>query len=56
MGAAPDGGVDIVVIDVLVEVHGGVCLSHADHGLQVPHCDGHAVADGTLPSQLSIHL
>lgn len=50
------GHVDVLVIHVLPEVHGGMSLRHADHGLEVSHCDGHAVADGALLAQVRVHL
>ena len=53
---APNGGVDVVVVDVLAQVHRRVRLGHPDHALQVPHRDGHAVADRRFPPELRIHL
>lgn len=37
-----DGHVDIVLHHVVPQVDARVGLSHADHGLNVPHCDGDA--------------
>ena len=39
----PDGHVDVVVIDVVAQVHLRVCLGHADHRLDVTHCDRNAL-------------
>lgn len=38
----PDGHVDIILHHVVAQVHAGVRLGHADHGLDVPHRDGDA--------------
>ena len=49
-------GVDVDVLHVLAQVHGGVRLGHADDGLQVAHRDRHALAHRALAPQLRIHL
>lgn len=38
----PDGHIDIVLQDVVPQVHLGVGLGHADHGLDVADRDGDA--------------
>lgn len=43
----PDGHVDVVLQHVVPQVHLGVGLGHADHGLDVAHGDGDA-AGGLL--------
>ncbi len=54
--AIPDGCVNVLLVDVLAQVHGCMGLAHADDGLQVAHCYGHALAHRALPSQLCVHL
>lgn len=44
---------------VIAEVHSCVHLAQANHVLQVPHCDGHAMGPmrhAALPLQLSLYL
>ena len=53
---APDGEVDVVRGHVLAQVHGSMCLSHADDGLQMAHGHGHALAHGSLLAQSSVCL
>lgn len=38
----PDGHIDIVLHHIVPQVHAGVSLGHADHGLDVTHRDGDA--------------
>ena len=52
----PDGSVDIVVIDILPQVHHGMGLSHANDALQVAHSNRHSMADCRLPPELCVHL
>lgn len=40
----PDGHVDIILHHIISQVHTGMSLSHPDHGLNVPHCDGDAAS------------
>ena len=52
----PDGCVHVLLIHILAQVHGCVCLAHADDGLQVAHCYGHALTHCALPPELRIDL
>ena len=56
MGDRPDGDVDIVVIDVLPQMHHSMCLCHADDAFKVAHRNGHAMTHCRLPPQLGVHL
>ena len=39
----PDGHVDVVVVDVVAQVHLRMRFRHADHRLDVTHCDRNAL-------------
>lgn len=38
----PDGHVDVILQHVVPQMHLGVSLRHADHGLDMTDCDGNA--------------
>lgn len=54
--SVPDGCVHVLLIHILAQVHGCMGLAHADDGLQVAHCDGHALAHCALSPELRIDL
>lgn len=47
----PDGHVDIILQYVVPQVHFGMSLSHADHGLYVTNSDGNAARGLLTPNQ-----
>jgi hypothetical protein len=51
-----DGHVDVHSAHAVAQVHLGVCLAHADHGLEVAHSDGQAARAVRLLAQLRVHL
>ncbi len=52
----PDRCVDVIVGHIVPQVHLCVCLTHTDEGLQVTHCDRHALGRGSSLTQLGVHL
>ncbi len=52
----PHGHVDVVLVDELSQVHLGMGLGHADHGLDVAHRDGHRSRGHGLLAQIRVHL
>lgn len=51
-----DGNADVVIADVIPQVHARVRLAHAHDRLQVAHSNGHAVCAAGLLSEAGIHL
>ncbi len=52
----PDSHIYVIRADVAGQAHGGMGLRHTDHALQMPHCNGHAMAEGRLLPKLGVHL
>ena len=52
----PDGSINIVLIDILPQVHHGRSFCHAQHALKVPHCYRHAMTHSRLSPQRCIDL
>ena len=48
----PDGHVDVVLVDVVTQVHPCMGLRHSDHGLDVSHRDGDAASCLSVRKQL----